>query len=111
MNTTSNIIDIIPFGKSNSVTAQSLAAQIDKNVRDVRRDIADARKSGKVIIATSDHKGYFRPHANEAQEVEHYIAESVKRANSILSGTTSARHWLRKLEGQQSFCFNGKETP
>jgi|DewCreStandDraft_4_1066084.scaffolds.fasta_scaffold88271_2 type IV secretory pathway VirB4 component len=52
------------------------------NDRKIRKAIEDLRNRGYVITSTSDGRGYRL--ATEADEVQHYYAEQIKRARTIL---------------------------
>ncbi len=101
-----DILSLIPYGKENAVTKQSLAVQLNRSERDVRNMIAELRKEGEVIISSSHGKGYYKPRKSEAGEVMKFVAEQNSRANEIRLSTAGARKWLAGNSGQQEMDFS-----
>lgn len=91
------LIKLIPYGSKRALTRQQLIDMTGMSDRAIRNTIAKARRSGDVIIATSDNKGYFRPFPHDVDDVEkvrHFVAEQLSRANSIKQATEGAKLWL-----------------
>jgi hypothetical protein len=106
-----NITKYIPHGKANAISKAGIIAAAARDgvkleARTVRKRISEARMSGQVIVSTSDARGYFVPLPEETEAVQHYINESISRANVILQTTASAKQWLVSVRGQQSMTFD-----
>ena len=58
-----NILDYIPFGVNNAITAKELSTILGKNERDITKNIHYLRKKGEFITAVhaGESQGYFRP--------------------------------------------------
>lgn len=78
----SDIINLIPYGKSNAISRKILCRMAGKSDRHVRQDIEDARREGCIIINRQDGKGYYR--TDDINEIERQYYQNRSRALSIL---------------------------
>lgn len=88
-----NIVDYIPTGQNNAVTADSLCAVLNMSRREVRKQISKAQENGAVILNMQDGRGYFVPADDESQLVDDYIKQESARARSIFRKLRTARKW------------------
>lgn len=88
-----NIVDYIPTGQSNAVTADSLCAVLNMSRREVRKQISKAQENGAVILNLQDGRGYFVPDDSETQLVENYVKQESARSRSLFRKIKSARKW------------------
>lgn len=92
------VVDFLKIGEENKISFEDLKRLTGcNNERELRRQIATERKSGHVILSSSD-GGYWLPSCSA--EVERYIRYMTKEAKSILYMLNSARAYLKKEEGQ-----------
>lgn len=89
-----NLLDMIPQGKENRITATELVERADyRHTREVTLEIAKLRKD-HAIIALPDQVGYWRPLSEEINDVKHFIASMESRAKSDLLAVRGAKLWL-----------------
>lgn len=95
-----NIIDFIPFGKSNAVSYGELQNLTGLNKREVRAYISRARKDF-IILNLQDGKGFFQPIEGEEDElVVRYLRQEEHRNKEHNETLTPARKYcyLRGIE-------------
>ena len=93
-----HIVNLIPYGKENAITRTALCNITGLTDRDVRRRIAEDRKTS-VILSVDGGKGYFRPTETEFEEVEVWIKKETARAKSTFEGLKAARDSVKKYGG------------
>lgn len=97
--------DMIPIGRENAVSRRQLSAMTGISDREVRREISQLRSeddgTNMVIVSTSDGSGYFR--TDKLDEIEHFIAEMIKRTCSIREATDVARVAADRLKKRQMY--------
>lgn len=86
------LLDFIPTGRGNALSARELAALMRCNVRDITRWVEQARKQGVPICA--DGSGFWLP--ENKQELERYVLGLRNRIDSV-AGTLQGAE--RALEG------------
>ena len=89
---------ILPTGKKNALSTPELQHRMGfRNVRALRKDIAQSRIDGQIICCSAD-GGYYLP-ANR-EEIREFVAIIESRAISTLAVLKSARAALKEAEGQ-----------
>lgn len=104
-----SIVDFIPVGRENALSARQLAEMLDTQTRVVTRSIEAARRRGVPICARSDAEGgYYRP--RDADELSAYLARRNHRARTVARATMAMTDTLDAMRGQQClFHQNDKE--
>lgn len=93
------IVDILPTGKQNRMSLAELQEITGcRDVRKMRKMIADERKQGHVILSDTS-GGYWKP--ENKKEVEAHIRRTEKEAKSLLYALKGAREYLKTTDGQQ----------
>lgn len=91
------ILEYIPEGKKNAISAQRLAEISGaRSERCLRGDIAELRKAGEIICSSS--AGYYRPATRD--EIRDFIERMESHAIGVFSAIASARKELKQMEGQ-----------
>lgn len=94
-----NILEYIPEGKKNAISAQRLAEISGaRSERCLRGDIAELRKAGEIICSSP--AGYYRPATRD--EIRDFIERMEGHAQGVFRAIASARKALRQMEGQKS---------
>ena len=110
-----DVLDLIPHGPENAITAQQLTRLTGIGGRDIRRRIAAARAAGMVILSDKA-GGYYFPSDNGQrgrEEVAAWLARITAKGVSTIQAGNSARLFLRNvLPGQVEIGGgdDGKET-
>lgn len=94
-----DILEFIPFGRSNAIKRKDLMDILGVTDRDMRNLISDARKKTP-IINLSDGEGYYRP--NEKEDLMKYIMQESARAKKILDNIKVACIEFNKISGQMT---------
>ena len=76
------IINYIPFGKSNAVSRTSLVLQTGESDRMVRERISRAREE-YVILSLENGKGYYRPNAEDYPDLKKHLRREESRGKSL----------------------------
>lgn len=92
-----DIESLLPYGEENAVPAALLASMLRINQRRLRKQIAEERKEGALILSSVH--GYYRPAKRE--EIQRYLDCMKKRAKHSFIAVRSARRALDEIEGQQ----------
>lgn len=91
MATIQQLLNIIPFGKQNSIKAEDIARQLHLptkgNQVETRKLIRDAIAQGYFIVSTN--RGYWQ--SNDIQEVREYIASLRRRAQNVINRSDDIR--------------------
>ena len=94
-----NILDLIPYGRDNSISTAELAKLLQTKQRTVRATISRLRRKGYIICSNSDSSlgrtGYFQPISKE--ELETFVRIETLRINTHTAAIKSARRKLRSL--------------
>ena len=94
-----SIESLLPIGEENAISKERLIELTGcGSVRELRRRIAVERKNG-AIICSGTKGGYWIPKNRE--EIEQFCKIMDKRAVQIFDATKSAKHYLKKVQGQQ----------
>lgn len=94
-----HILEYIPEGKKNAISAQRLAEISGaRSERCLRGDIAEFRKAGEIICSSP--AGYYRPATRD--EIRDFIERMEGHAQGVFRAIASARKALRQMEGQKS---------
>lgn len=92
------IFSLIPLGKENAISRESLKAYTDMSDRKIRQIIHELRISGKVICSDSSCKGYWRP--TKRKEVEDFIEQMESYGKQCFNAGKSAREFMKAHEDQ-----------
>ncbi len=92
-----NIAEYIPYGKENAVTRSYLSHITDLSDREVRREIAKARRDTP-ILNMQDGSGYYRPTSDEYTDVKIFYQQESSRARSIFWSMKGLRNWMKEKE-------------
>ena len=96
-----NILDIIPFGRNNSISTAELAKLLQADQRTVRATISRLRRKGYIICSNSDSSlgrtGYFQPISKE--ELETFVSIETARIRTHKAAIAPARRKLKSLKG------------
>lgn len=96
-----NILDIIPFGRNNSISTAELAKLLQADQRTVRATISRLRREGYIICSNSDSSlgrtGYFQPISKE--ELETFVNIETARIRTHKAAIAPARRKLKSLKG------------
>lgn len=93
------IIDFIPTGRANAITADELAARTGTSKRDVRKQILHARCNGEPICSSSESGnfgGYYLP-AN-AEEAQVYYRQQTSRINSGMRALSAIERFIEERD-------------
>lgn len=88
------ILQLIGNGEDNAVHLSELIKHTGLHNREVRKCIEQLRRSGEVIISSTN--GYFRPES--PAELKKYINQETHRAKSIFYTLKNARQMMRQIE-------------
>lgn len=88
----SYLLDAVPLGEDNAVTAAELCTRFNMRGRELRAAFETLRRRG-AVICSCEH-GLFRPET--AAELESYIKRESKRARSVFFSLKSARKLLKE---------------
>lgn len=89
-----NVLDYIPFGINNAITAKELSKLLGKNERDITRNIHYLRKTGEFITAVhaGESQGYFRP--TNDYEVLMFVKDMSSRIRNMEQARQPALDYL-----------------
>ena len=85
-----NVLDFIPAGEENAITARDLAALLHCHYRDITSSINYLRRRGAVICSCQ--RGFFKP--VESDEVSRFVRTMHSRLKQIKIATLSAEKYL-----------------
>ena len=88
------ITNLIPKGRENAISRAQLSRITGNPDREVRNQIAEARKDGDIILNRQDGLGYYQP--DKPEEVLRWYRQEHARAMKILMNLTPVRHWLKE---------------
>ena len=88
------ILQLIGNGEDNAVHLSELIKHTGLHNREVRKCIEQLRRSGEVIISSTN--GYFRPET--PAELKRYINQETHRAKSIFYTLKNARQMMKQIE-------------
>ena len=91
--TVTQVVGMIPFGKANAISVNSIAAGIKLNERDVRRAIESARANGIVILNDYNGRGYYR--SNDIDEIDAAYWREKRRMKHMYLATLPMRRMLK----------------
>ena len=93
----STIYDILPVGADHAVSRRELSALTGLPDRQLRRKIAEERRSGLLILSSSESNGgYYRP--ADASELRRYVRSMQSRRRAILAAIESAQKAIYEEE-------------
>ena len=81
MNCTEKLAALIPYGRENAISRESLAAALGVSDRKTRRAIEQARADGLIIINSQDGRGYFQ--TDSITEMRRQYQQDTARALAI----------------------------
>ena len=88
------ILRLIGSGEDNAIHLSELIKHTGLHNRDVRKCIEQLRRSGEVIISSTN--GYFR--SKTPAELKKYINQETHRAKSIFYTLKNARQMMQQIE-------------
>lgn len=95
------ILDIIPFGRDNSISTAELAKHLQADQRTIRATISRLRRQGYIICSNSDSSlgrtGYFQPVSRE--ELETFVNIETARIKTHRAAIAPAKKKLKSLKG------------
>lgn len=94
-----NIIDLIPYGKSNAVSREKLAELTGMTDRAIRKAIQALREDGEIILSSSHGKGYWR--SSDTSEMAQYIRENDSRCRKMNRTNRKIKEKYYALTGQR----------
>ncbi len=79
-----SIYDLLPIGAENAVSRRELSALTGIEDRQLRRQIAEERRAGVLILSSSESNGgYYR--AASREELQRYVRSMQSRSREILT--------------------------
>lgn len=97
-----NILVYIPYGKEKAISRQMLCELTKLNDRDMRTEIAKARRINPILNA-QDGKGYYQPLPEEIEEAKDFLRQESDRAKSIFYSLYSVRNWIKEKEANKHY--------
>mgnify|MGYP002768821204 CR=1 FL=1 len=91
------IIDFIPVGRANAITADELAARTGVTKREVRKQILYARCNGEPICSSSESGnfgGYYLP--SNTKEAQVYYRQQTRRINSGMRALSAVEAYINE---------------
>lgn len=89
-----SIYDLLPVGAENAVSRRELSALTGIEDRQLRRQIAQERRAGVLILSsTESNGGYYR--AASREELQRYVRSMQSRCKEILAVIRAAEEALR----------------
>ena len=94
-----SIFDLLPVGAEYAISRRQLSAITGLPDRRLRRQIAEERKAGLLILSSTAEVGggYFRP--ADTQELRRWVAMMTAHINATLAVIRAAREALAAAEG------------
>ena len=86
------LLDSVPVGKDNAVTAAELCTRFGMSGRELRIAFERLRRRG-AVVCSCEH-GFFKPET--VSELQSYILRESKRARSVFFSLKSARALLKE---------------
>ncbi len=104
------IYDILPTGEENAISRRDLMRITGYTDRQLRKQIADERRAGALILSSTDCKngGYFRHEAGNAAELRHFINSMSHRGRATFAVLKAARDALKELECEHNSAMSHK---
>lgn len=100
------IMELLPVGRENAVSADGLAKLLGcKNTRELRLMVANERNRGAVICSSAS--GYYK--AKNRAEIAEYCHSMESMATSIFQATRGAKKALELPEGQEELFGDKKQ--
>ncbi len=103
------IFELLKEGRENALSPDYLKTAAGlQSEREVRRQVEEERREGKVILSSMGRGGgYYKP-AN-TEEVREFIRVFEARAKGTLFTLNSARRYLEEIEGQGKLDLNHEQ--
>lgn len=99
MDKTFEIMDILPEGKNNAISAEALTKMLQlRSKRELQKRIERERKAGALILSSTT-GGYYTSH-NRA-EVQEFVKTLESRAKHTFLALRTARRFLKSTEDEQ----------
>ena len=98
--TANPVWDILPIGRENAVSAGFLCAMLGLSARALRTEVANERNRGKLIIASPDRRGYYKP--ENTGDVLRLVDSMRNRGLSCLRVASAARRALQEMQAADS---------
>ena len=92
------IFDLLPVGADHAISRRELSALVGLPDRQLRRKIAEERRSGLLILSSSESNGgYYRP--ADASELRRYVRSMQSRSKEILAVIRAAEEAIAPEQG------------
>lgn len=88
------VFDLIPVGRERAIARGTLVILSGIPDRELRDIIARLRRE-EPILNMQNGLGYYRPSAEDREEVERFIKQESSRAKAIFCALYGARKWLK----------------
>lgn len=94
------IFDLLPIGERNAISRRELMTVTGYTDRQLRRQIADERREGALILSSpdKDNGGYFRHEEGNAAELRRFINFMSSHGRSTFAVLKTARKTLAEIE-------------
>ena len=101
------LLDFLPVGRENAVTARELASLLDMTGRDISRQVERLRAEGVPVCASCDsaRPGYYLSESPE--DLERYISSLDRRLRAVRRTRAALAETLDRETGQISISFGG----
>lgn len=99
-----DLLDCIGYGRRKAKSSRSIAWEMDKSERFVRRLIEQARRDGFPIMACGD--GYFLPNLADPDEMaryERFLAKEKRKAETLMANICIAESYLRRFKAEAGY--------
>lgn len=99
-----NIINYIPEGRANAITARDLARLCGfKSTRQLQSQIHALRQNNLILSSSLPPCGYYLPDSeNPERDIREFVRHTNARARHTFAATTYARRYLKEMEtGEQ----------
>lgn len=91
---TARLASAIPFGRSNAISREDLAAMLGMNDRQMRRAVEEARNDGLIILCECNGRGYYQ--SDDLNEIHCQYIQDTNRAMAILKRRKPMRDLLKQ---------------
>lgn len=92
-----SIYDLLPVGAENAISRRELSALTGIEDRQLRRQIAQERRAGALILSSSESNGGYYRAASRA-ELQRYVRSMQSRSREILAVIRAAEEALQREE-------------
>ena len=97
---TAQLADIIPFGRTNAISRESLADKLNLSDRKMRMAVSLARREGLVIINDQGGDGYYR--SDDVTDIRRQLNQTHNRALALLAQEKHLKDRIKAAEGERT---------